>query len=110
VGIGDLVEVARLAVAALLLMTEGPYGMEYCSGQPREGAQAQIGIEATLDAGKLVGGSCDLFADTVDGAVWEEGVAAEPGMAFHNRRTCWSYMVLVVCSRSLSTRTVWSPW
>jgi hypothetical protein len=110
VGIGDLVEVARLAVAALLSMTEGPYGMEYCSGQPCEGAPAQIGIEATLDAGRLVGGSCGLFADMIDGAVWEEGVAAEPGMAFHNRRTCWSYMVLAVYSRSLLTRTVWSPW
>ena len=109
-GIGDPVEVATLAVAALLSMTEGPYGMEYCSGQPREGVRAQIGIEATLDAGRLVGGSCDLVADMIDGAVWEEGVAAEPGMVFHNRRTCWSYMVLAVYSRSLSTRTVWSPW
>lgn len=108
-GIGDPVAVATLAVAALLWRTEGPYGTKYCSGQPREGARAQIGIEATLDAGRLVGGSCGLFADMIDGAVWEEGVAAESGMAFHNRRTCWSYMELAVYSRSLSTRTVWSP-
>jgi hypothetical protein len=85
-----------LAAAALLLRTEGPYGTEYCSGQAHEGARAQIGIEVTLDAGRLGGGSCDLFAGMIDGAVWEEGVAAEPGTAFHNRRTCWSYMVLVV--------------
>jgi hypothetical protein len=75
-------------VAALLSRTEGPYGMDCCSGQAREEARAQIGIEITLDAGRLVGGNCDLLAGMVDGAVWEEGVAAEPGMAFHNRRAC----------------------
>jgi hypothetical protein len=99
-----------LAVAALLSRTEGPYGMDCCSGQAREEARAQIGIEVTLDADRLVEGNCDLVAGMIDGAVWEGGVAVEPGMAFHNRRTCWSYMVLVVCWRSLSTRTVWSPW
>ena len=79
-----------MAVAAPLSRTEGPYGMDCCccSGQVREEARAQIGIEVTLDAGRLVGGNCDLFAGMVDGAVWEEDVAAEPGMAFHNRRAC----------------------
>ena len=87
-GIGDPVEVATLAVAALLSRTEGPYGMDCCSGQACEEARAQIGIEVTLDAGRLVGGNCDLFAGMIGGAVWEEDVAAVPGMAFHNRRTC----------------------
>jgi hypothetical protein len=62
--------------------------MDCCSGQAREEARAQIGIEITLDAGRLVGGNCGLLAGMVDGAVWEEDVAAEPGMAFHNRRAC----------------------
>lgn len=75
-------------MAALLSRTEGPYGMDCCSGQAREEARAQIGIEAALDAGRLVGGNCDLFAGMIDVAVWEEDVAAGPGMAFHNRRTC----------------------
>jgi hypothetical protein len=89
VGTGDPVEVATLAVAAPLSRTEGPYGMDCCcSGQVCEEARAQIGIEVTLDAGRLVGGNYDLFAGMVDGAVWEEDVAAEPGMAFHNRRAC----------------------
>jgi hypothetical protein len=102
---GALVEVATLEVAAILAKTEGPYGMEYCSDQTRGGAQAQIDIEATLDDSP-VGCSCDLFADTTDGAVWEEGGAVEAGMGFHSRRTCWSCKVLVGCSKSLSTRTV----
>jgi hypothetical protein len=75
-------------VAALLSRTEGPYGMDCCSGQAREEARAQIGIEITLDAGRLVGGNCGLLVGMVDGAVWEEDVAAEPGMAFHNQRAC----------------------
>ena len=77
-----------MAVAVLLSRTEGPYGMGCCSVQAREEGRAQIGIEVTLDAGRLVGGNCDSFAGMIDGAVWEEDVAAEPGMACHNRRTC----------------------
>lgn len=84
-----------LEVAALPTKIEGPCEMEYCSDQTCGGARAQTGIELTLDD-RLVGGSSDLFADTSGGVVWEVGVAVEPDMAFHNRKTCWGCKVLVV--------------
>jgi hypothetical protein len=84
-----------LEVAAPLAKIESPCEMGYCNDQVRGEAQAQTGIELTLDD-RLVGGSCDLVADTTGGAVWEVGVAVEPGMAFHNRKICWDCKVLAV--------------
>jgi len=101
----DLVEVATLEVVVLLARIEGPCEMKYCSARTRVWDQAQTGIEATLD-GRHGEGSCDWVAGRIGDAVWEEDEVVEPGMAFHNRRTCWSYKVLVVYSRLLLTRTV----